>query len=73
MIVGLVVECCCHGRNFSLFVDPRLILSTDNSVVKWDMHGAFVENSAIAVGSPIFGDSSGDLLLSHRALSWIPH
>jgi len=31
MLVGLVVEYCCHGRKFSLFVDVRLILPTDNS------------------------------------------
>ena len=32
MMAGLVVECCCHGRSFSPFVDPRLILYTDNSL-----------------------------------------
>jgi len=26
-----VGECCCHGLIFSLLVDPRLILSTDNN------------------------------------------
>ena len=33
MIVGLVVEYCCHGRNFLFFVDARLIPSMDNTVV----------------------------------------
>ena len=30
MIVGLV-ECCCHSRSFSILVDVRLVLSTDNT------------------------------------------
>ena len=31
-MVGLVGEYCCRGQSFSLFVDARLILSTDNTV-----------------------------------------
>ena len=30
-----VFGCCCHGRIFSLFVDPRLILSTENTLRRY--------------------------------------
>ena len=36
MMVGLVGECCCHGRNISLFIDQRLILSTDKYSTRVD-------------------------------------
>ena len=42
-----------------------------SSVVKWDMQGAFVENSAIVVGVRFMVILQGGLLLSHRVLSWV--